>query len=215
MRLMEKISVLVVEDNPLDTVLIKENLGDIPEKRYTVDDAATLAEAMQKITAGRFDVILLDLGLPDSKGFDTVRTVVSRFPQSTIIVLTGLKDEQLALQAVRHGAQDYLEKNQISPVLLRRSISYAVERKKAEMEKENLLADLTEALERIEQLQGILPICAACKRIRNSEGGWEQIEVYLKKHANTVFSHGICPNCLTELYPDMNFDDLTKNRGKK
>lgn len=207
---MEKISVLIVEDNPLDTLLIKENLDDIPEKYYSVKDATTLAEAMRKITAGRFDVILLDLSLPDSKGFDTVRTVVSRFPQSTIIVLTGLKDEQLALQAVRYGAQDYLEKNQISPALLHRSISYAVERKKAALERENLLADLTEALERIEQLQGILPICAACKKIRNSEGGWEQIEVYLKKHANTSFSHGICPNCLTELYPDIHFDDLTK-----
>lgn len=207
---MEKISVLIVEDNPLDTLLIKENLDDIPEKYYSVKDVTTLAEAMRKITAGRFDVILLDLSLPDSKGFDTVRTVVSRFPQSTIIVLTGLKDEQLALQAVRYGAQDYLEKNQISPALLHRSISYAVERKKAALERENLLADLTEALERIEQLQGILPICAACKKIRNSEGGWEQIEVYLKKHANTSFSHGICPNCLTELYPDIHFDDLTK-----
>lgn len=201
---MEKISVLIVEDNPADVLLIKEHLNDISGECYETEEVETLADALRKISRSDFDVILLDLSLPDSKGFDTVRTVVSKFPQSVIIVLTGLQDEQLALQAVRYGAQDYLEKNSISSALLHRSISYSVERKKAMQDKEDLLSDLSEALNRIEQLQGILPICASCKKIRNNGGNWEQIEVYIKKHSNAEFTHSICPDCMNKLYPDMN-----------
>lgn len=201
---MKKISVLIVEDNPADALLIKEHLNDISGEYYATEEVETLAGALQKISHSDFDVILLDLSLPDSQGFDTVRTVVSKFPQSVIIVLTGLQDEQLALQAVRYGAQDYLEKNLISPALLHRSISYSIERKKAMQDKEDLLSDLSEALNRIEQLQGILPICASCKKIRNDGGNWEQIEVYIKNHSNADFTHSICPDCINKLYPDLN-----------
>jgi len=201
---LKKISVLIVEDNPADALLIKEHLNDISGEYYATEEVETLAGALQKISHSDFDVILLDLSLPDSQGFDTVRTVVSKFPQSVIIVLTGLQDEQLALQAVRYGAQDYLEKNLISPALLHRSISYSIERKKAMQDKEDLLSDLSEALNRIEQLQGILPICASCKKIRNDGGNWEQIEVYIKNHSNADFTHSICPDCINKLYPDLN-----------
>jgi len=200
---MRNTSLLIVEDNPADVLLIKEQLSEAPRKHYDITVEETLAEAIERLKTGDIDVVLLDLSLPDSSGLDTVRTLITKYPGVVIIVLTGLQDEQVALQAVRYGAQDYIEKNQITSNLLNRSISYSIERKKASQEKERLLGDLSKILEQLEVMQGILPICAACRRIRDSDGNWQQIGTYIKKHAKGESSQGICPDCYSELYPDM------------
>jgi PAS domain S-box-containing protein len=75
------------------------------------------------------------------------------------------------------------------------------ERKKMEEERTELIDELREALEKIKTLRGILPICASCKKIRNDEGYWQQIEVYIRNHSAAEFSHGICPECINKLYP--------------
>jgi len=195
---MRNISLLIVEDNPADVLLIKEHLSESPWKRYDTAVAETLADAVERLKKNDIDVVLLDLSLPDSSGLDTVRTLITKYPNVVIIVLTGLQDEQVALQAVRYGAQDYIEKKQITSILLNRSISYSIERKKNLQEKEQLLADLSKVLEQLEVLQGILPICAACRRIRDSKGDWQQIDAYIKKHVKGE-SHPICPDCYGEL----------------
>lgn len=76
------------------------------------------------------------------------------------------------------------------------------ERKRAEAEREQLITDLQEALDTIKILSGIIPICASCKRIRDQQGDWQPIELYLRDHSEAEFSHGICPECATRLYPD-------------
>jgi PAS domain S-box-containing protein len=76
------------------------------------------------------------------------------------------------------------------------------ERKEQEKERLHLIQDLTEALKRVKTLSGLLPICAACKKIRNDEGYWEQVETYIKSRSNAEFTHGICPECVKELYPE-------------
>ncbi len=75
------------------------------------------------------------------------------------------------------------------------------ERKRAEVEKDQLIDDLQEALAQIETLSGLLPICASCKKIRDDKGSWKQIESYIKEHSNAEFSHSICPECARKLYP--------------
>jgi PAS domain S-box-containing protein len=75
-------------------------------------------------------------------------------------------------------------------------------RKQYEDERERLIVDLQEALAKVRTLSGMLPICASCKRIRNDEGYWQQIELYISEHSDTVFSHGVCPECAQKLYPD-------------
>ena len=199
---MRNTSLLIVEDNPADVLLIEEQLSEAPRNHYDIAVAETLAEAIERLKTSDIDVVLLDLSLPDSSGLDTVRTLITKYPGVVIIVLTGLQDEQVALQTVRYGAQDFIEKKQITSSLLHRSISYSMERKKASQEKERLLGDLSKILEQLEILQGILPICAACRRIRDSEGNWQQISTYIKNHANRESSQGICPDCYSELYPD-------------
>jgi PAS domain S-box-containing protein len=74
-------------------------------------------------------------------------------------------------------------------------------RKEAETERERLIADLRKALAEIKTLRGIIPICASCKKIRDDQGAWQQIEAYLHEHADAEFSHGICPDCFERLYP--------------
>jgi PAS domain S-box-containing protein len=76
------------------------------------------------------------------------------------------------------------------------------ERKQQEKERLHLIQDLTEALKRVKTLSGLLPICASCKKIRNDEGYWEQVETYIKSRSNAEFTHGICPECVRELYPE-------------
>ncbi len=75
--------------------------------------------------------------------------------------------------------------------------------KKSAEQREALIADLRKALAEVKTLSGLLPICASCKKIRDDEGYWNQIEVYFQKHSQAQFSHGICPDCLERLYPDI------------
>lgn len=76
------------------------------------------------------------------------------------------------------------------------------ERKEQEKERLHLIQELTEALKRVKTLSGLLPICASCKKIRNDDGYWEQVETYIKSRSNAEFTHGICPDCVKELYPE-------------
>src|SRR5262249_53084239 len=76
-------------------------------------------------------------------------------------------------------------------------------RRREEAERLKLITDLTNALAQANTLRGLLPICAACKRIRDDSGYWEQVEVYIQKHSNAGFTHGICPTCADQLYPEL------------
>lgn len=86
-----------------------------------------------------------------------------------------------------------------------------VERKRAEMEKDSVIVELKEALQKVKTLSGLLPICANCKMIRDDQGYWRQIEAYIRDHSEAEFSHGICPQCARKLYPDF-VDDLESEK---
>jgi len=77
------------------------------------------------------------------------------------------------------------------------------DRKQAEEEREKLIHELEAALAKVKTLSGMLPICASCKKIRNDEGYWSQIEAYISEHSQVIFSHGLCPECARKLYPDI------------
>ena len=82
-------------------------------------------------------------------------------------------------------------------------------RKRAQIEKDNLIVELKDALRKVKTLRGLLPICASCKKIRDDNGYWNQIESYIRTHSEVEFSHGICPDCSKKLYPD--FDIYNEN----
>ena len=77
------------------------------------------------------------------------------------------------------------------------------QRKRNEAEREKLIEELQSALDNVKQLSGLLPICASCKKIRDDNGYWNQIESYIRDHSEAEFSHGICPDCAKRLYPDV------------
>lgn len=126
------ISVLLIEDNDVDARLTQDLLAEWSVEEFKVTHAKTLSDGLAYIDKGRFDAILLDLSLPDAFGLPTVRQVHATNPSIPVVVLSGVSDQSLALQAVQQGAQDYLVKGQGHPELLARSVRYAIERKRSE-----------------------------------------------------------------------------------
>jgi signal transduction histidine kinase len=137
------IRVLLVEDNEADAVLFKHILAETGGVRFDVTHAELMADARDLLASRPFDVVLLDLSLPDSRGLQTVEQANAVAPGLPIVVLTGLDDEATGIEAVRKGAQDYLVKGQFDGRLLGRAVRYAMERKEAEQE----LKALNESLE--------------------------------------------------------------------
>ena len=129
----EKFRVLLIEDNPGDVFLLREMLNAERKCRFYISDVATtLAEGIAQMESGGFDIALLDLGLPDSNGLETFARAHASAPGVPIIVLSGLDDGDRAVDAVQHGAQDYLVKGRIDGAALHRAMRYAVGRARSE-----------------------------------------------------------------------------------
>lgn len=126
------VRLLLVEDSLADTRWFQEELRDSGPTWYTLSHAATLTTAIERLGADNIDVVLLDLSLPDAQGIETVSRMRAAAPNLPLIVLTGLDDEQIALRAVKEGAQDYLIKDQVTGPLLARAVRYAIERRRAD-----------------------------------------------------------------------------------
>ncbi|MDX6697789.1 MAG: hypothetical protein QOE65_1186 [Solirubrobacteraceae bacterium] len=125
---------VLVEDNAGDAVLVREMLRSALTDDFELVHAARLDEACALLEDGGAACVLLDLTLPDAHGLEAVRRLLSTAPDVPIVVLTGLDDERTALTAVQEGAQDYLIKGRVDDHLIARSIRYAIERKRAEVE---------------------------------------------------------------------------------
>jgi len=125
---------LLVEDNAGDARLIRDALTAPDSTQFTCVHVERLSDALARLAEEQFAVILLDLSLPDSLGFETIKQVLAYAPQVPIVVLTGLNDEEFAVKAVQEGAQDYLVKGQFEPRTLIRTLRYAIERQRLRQE---------------------------------------------------------------------------------
>jgi PAS domain S-box-containing protein len=125
--------VLLVEDNPADVTLIRETLPATGPVTFRIEAVSRLSEARARVRNEDLDIVLLDLGLPDSQGLTTFTSLREAAPNLAAIVLTGYDDEETAVAAVRQGAQDYLIKGQVVGNMLVRATRYAVERKRTEV----------------------------------------------------------------------------------
>ena len=128
------VKILLVEDNRSDAVVIRELLRDAEPAVFDIATADRLAVALERMRRTPADVILLDLGLPDSHGVETFAHMQHAAPNTPIIVLTSVADESFGTMTVRDGAQDYLGKGSFDGKALARSIRYAIERKRSEVE---------------------------------------------------------------------------------
>lgn len=210
MRNKEHIKVLLIEDNPDDAYLFREMLRDIGDVSVDIRHSEKLSSALDNLSAEHFDIVVSDLGLPDSQGIETFQRIHTSCPDTPIIMLTGMSDEDLAIEAVRGGAQDYLVKGRGGGDLLIRSMRYAIQRQK-------MIAQLEKSIKEIKALRGLIPMCAWCRNIRDDKGYWLKVEKYIEEHTDASFTHGICPRCMKKIDPKLHekiFEDdrLKTNR---
>ena len=146
-------------------------------------------EALDLATRNLPDVILLDVLMPDMDGFEVCRQLKADPTTRDIPVLfiTGQTQEEELIKGFKVGAVDYITKPFHVPELMARV--------KVHM-------DLLRARREIQILHGILPICAHCKKIRDSQGQWHPIEGYITRNSEAQFSHGLCPQCIPLFFPD-------------
>ncbi len=137
--------ILLIEDNPGDARLIQEMLKDVKDLNYELTLVDRLATGLNHLGKENVDIILLDLNLPESQGLKTYEEVFSKAPKIPIVILTGLRDEIVAIQAIKKGAQDYLLKQDVNSHELARVIRYSIERNQAK-ENNNLLTDMIDLI---------------------------------------------------------------------
>jgi signal transduction histidine kinase len=150
------VQVLLVEDSPVERRWISAALSAPHEPEFRLTEVNRLSQAQSHLREGLADVVVLDLSLPDSGGLTAVTTLCQEFPPVPVVVFTGLDDTELALPALREGAQDFLVQGQTEPGALQRTLLYAIERKRADMALHRRQERLAEAkrLETVGRLAG-------------------------------------------------------------
>ncbi|MBN2706335.1 MAG: response regulator [Deltaproteobacteria bacterium] len=190
--------VMVVDDD----VFSRSSLAVFLQKNgYRVCEAEDGARALSLLNNCPCDLILLDMDMPVMDGIETCRRLRQRqdYADIPILMITGLDDDESIDQAFAVGATDYLTKP-FHWTVLRNRVRYLITQLYAEREQRRLLRELSAALDKVKALTGLLPICAACKKIRDDDGYWQELETYMGEHSELQFTHGICPECRRKLY---------------
>jgi signal transduction histidine kinase len=145
------VRVLLVEDNPGDARLLQFTLAEAGRDDFELEHVDRLSAGLERLASGGIELVLLDLSLPDSHGLDTFSAIQAQAPQVPVVVLSGLDDREVAVTAVRMGAQDYLVKGKVDADLLVRAIRYAGERHAAKQEIRRRTEQLEEARRELEE----------------------------------------------------------------
>ncbi len=202
--------ILIVDDKPKNLQVIGTILR---ENGYLFSIARNGKKALEIIKQNPPDLILLDIMMDEMDGFETCRHLKND-PDTLdipVIFLSALADIESKVKGFTIGAADYVTKPfQAEEVLARVKTHLALYSLQKRLEEKNAL--LQEALDNNKTLKGMLPICSRCKKIRDDEGYWNQIEKYVEDHSDALFSHGICPVCMEVMYGD---DEWFKKISKK
>jgi response regulator RpfG family c-di-GMP phosphodiesterase len=220
-------TIMIIDDEQLSRDLLKLAL----ESDYRLLFAASGQEALDLLVHEQPDIILLDIMMPDIDGYDVCKKIKANptlqdIPVLFITCLNEIAEESYGLEL---GAADYIVKPynngivklrvknhlqlkqqrdmlaQHARLLLDTNDQLAMEileRQRIQAEHERVITELRDTALKVNTLSGLLPICSSCKKIRDDNGYWEQIESYLKKHSDVEFSHGLCVECANTLYPD-------------
>jgi CheY-like chemotaxis protein len=184
--------VLLIEDNLGDARLLAEVLRDVPGKPFELVHAELVSSALERLSQEHFEAILLDLSLPDGQGFGVLRRLLDVAPSIPVLVLTGLNDEQMALNALSAGAQDYLVKGSHDGDFISRAIRYAIQRKDL-LERTRALRDIDQAITSTLDIQEIFtallgktgalfPFSAACVQKIDPDSGALEIVALNRMH---------------------------------
>ena len=198
---MEKESILVVDDNPTNLKLLADVLTQQGFKMFVAEDGESALETLNYI---RPNLILLDVMMPGIDGFETCRRLKAdpATQEIPVIFMTALSDSVDEVKGLELGAADYIIKPfQVETMLARINTHLTVLKLQAQLQAR--VQELEAALDKVKLLSGMLPICANCKNIRDDKGYWHQVEIYIHNHSEADFSHGLCPDCAKELYPEL------------
>ena len=208
---------LLVEDSEHDILAFRRAFQKSQMTSYiTAYRRAEEALDVLQTDAASFDLVVSDYNLPGMAGLELCRELLARELGLPLVLLTGAGTERLAVEALKAGVDDYIIKDagggylELLPVVLPAVVQHhrdRLARKQAEAAREQLIVELQAALANIKTLRGLLPICASCKKIRDDQGYWTQVEVYVHDHSEAEFSHGICPECARRLYPELFTDN--------
>lgn len=198
-------TVLIVDDEKINLELISNILEN---EGYKIEQANSSKKALQFFDKKTADIILLDIMMPEIDGFE-VCIHLKKEPKTAnipIIFITSLADTNTQAKGFEAGCVDFISKPP-SPSILSARIKTHIELKMHRDELEQLVrsrtSELQKAMEQINTLKGLLPICANCKKIRDDKGTWNKIEAYIQKRSKVEFTHGICPNCARKLNPEL------------
>jgi two-component system, response regulator PdtaR len=200
-----KVRVLVAEDDVAMARTIQlildhagyEHIGLAVNGQEVVDLATELAP----------DVILMDIQMPVMDGLDAAKIIQENRP-TPIVVLTGYETRSLVEKARDSGILAYITKppdagkldQAITIAMARHQDMLEMRKLCTQLERQN--EELTRAMEEIRCLRGILPLCSYCKKVRDDQGYWEQVDIYIHHHTEAEISHGICPDCMEKHFPE-------------
>lgn len=206
---METIDLNLAEKPPLILVVddIAKNLeliGNILSlEQYQISVATDGEKAWQILNRISPDLILLDIMMPTVDGYTLCRQIKSLEEKKDIpiIFVTAKTNPEDLARGFELGAVDYIGKP-FNPAELIARVRTHISLYRAKKKNDILIAELRSALAQVKKLSGLLPICSVCKKIRDDEGYWQQVEEYISAHVDVRFSHGLCPACIRTHYPD-------------
>jgi CheY-like chemotaxis protein len=212
----DKADILVVDDNPSNLRILVQLLS---QQGYKVRPVTNGRLALTAAQAKPPDLILLDIMMPEMDGYEVCRQLKAdeRTQVVPIIFISAINETLDKVVAFTAGGVDYITKPfqheealaRIKTHLTLHRLQQQLQEKNTQLHTKNL--ELAAALAQVKKLSGLLPICASCKKIRNDLGYWQNVETYIHEHSEADFSHGICPDCMQKLYPDM-YEKLESRR---
>jgi CheY-like chemotaxis protein len=189
----EKPTVMIVDDAAENLRILIELLKD----DYRVIPLKSAEAALNKLAQDPLpDLALLDIVMPEMDGYELCLRLKSdpRTREIPVIFITAVSEAMDDAKAFELGAVDYVPKP-FNPLTVKARVNTHIKLHRT-------LKELQYALKDIRTLSGLIPICASCKKIRDDKGYWNQVEEYIEERSDAQFSHGICPKCRDELYPD-------------
>jgi CheY-like chemotaxis protein len=212
----DKADILVVDDSPTNLRVLVYLLS---QQGYKVRPATSGQLALAAAQAKLPDLILLDIMMPDMDGYEVCRRLKAdeRTQAVPVIFISAINETLDKVVAFTVGGVDYITKPfqheealaRIKTHLTLHRLQQQLQEKNTQLHTKNL--ELAAALTQVKKLSGLLPICASCKKIRNDSGYWQNVETYIHEHSEADFSHGICPDCMQKLYPDI-YEKLESRR---
>jgi phosphoserine phosphatase RsbU/P len=201
--------ILIAEDDLTSRFMLASVLQKCGYQISEAGNGQEAWQALQKDDAPR--VAIFDWVMPEMDGLELIRKVRA-IPSDNpiyIIMLTSRNLKADIIIALDAGADDYLSKPFVPEELIARvKVGFRMVRMQDRLARQ--VKELQNALQQNKILRGILPICMFCKKIRNDQGYWDQVEAYVSKHSPAEFSHGICPDCMKSHYPDVH-EDIDEN----